>query len=287
MEIQNFIKLKIREIPNWPQNGVNFKDPFSGEKIHITPEKDMKIQLDLGSEIAMCLDSMPLLHHSKKEISEAVRKTTLWARKCREHHDKLQKNTPINKHQLLFGISQGGIYSDLRKKSAKELLEIGFDGYSIGGLALGETIKQEMNAIEAHKLVIPKGKITYLMGAGHPVEILKAIERGVDMFDSRFPTQNARHGTILTSKGRLKLFNKKYESDKKPLDSNCTCFVCNNHTRAYTRYLLKQNEGNGLRLATYHNLYYMQKLVENARNAIKRGRFLEYKSDVEKAYKNN
>ncbi len=266
-------------------SGVLFRNPFNGEKIFITPEKDMEIQIDLGSEIAMCLDSMPLLSHSKEQIKKAVEKTSLWAEKCRKHHEKLQEGISQNKKQLLFGISQGGIYPDLRKESAKELLKIGFDGYAIGGLALGETFEEEMNAIESHKSVIPENEIIYLMGAGEPVEILEAISRGVDMFDSRYPTQNARHGTILTSKGKLKLLNKRYESDKRPLDKNCSCFVCKNYSRAYVRYLLKQNEGNGLRLASYHNIFYMNSLVNKAKNAIKKGKFLEFKNKVKKCYK--
>lgn len=267
------------------EKGVIFKNPFSGEKVYITPEKDMEIQLDINSDVAMCLDSMPLLHHSKKEISDAIVKTSLWAKRCKIHHDRLLNKKPVNKRQLLFGITQGGIYTDLRKKSAKELLELDFDGYSIGGLALGESFKEEMKAIEAHKSIIPENNVTYLMGAGNPLEILEAIERGVDMFDSRFPTQNARHGTILSSKGKLKIFNKKYEDDKKPLDEKCDCFVCKNYSRSYIRYQLKQNEGLGFRLTTYHNLYYLQKLVEGAREAIKKGKFLEYKKKVKKAYR--
>lgn len=265
--------------------GVFFKNPFSGEKVFISPEKDMEIQLDLGSDVAMCLDSMPLLHHSKKEIKEAVRKTTLWAERCKKHHDKLQMNIAKNKKQLLFGITQGGIYSDLRKESAKNLLKFDFDGYSIGGLALGETTSQEMNAIKAHKLVIPFDKVTYLMGAGNPVEILEAISLGVDMFDSRYPTQNARRGTLFTSKGKIKIFNKKYETDKRPIDFECECFVCKNYTKAYIRYLLRQEEGNGLRLATYHNLFYMQKLIDDAKSAIKKGKFLEFKNRIKRAYR--
>ena len=265
--------------------GVFFKNPFSGEKVFITPEKDMQIQLDLGSEVAMCLDSMPLLHHSKKEISEAVRKTTLWAGRCKSSHDKLQNKIKRKNKQLLFGITQGGIYSGLRKESAKNLMKFDFDGYSIGGLALGETTSQEMNAIKAHKSVIPCDKVTYLMGAGNPLEILEAIGLGVDMFDSRYPTQNARRGTIFTSSGMIKIFNKKYDNDKRPLDENCDCFVCRNYSRAYIKYILKQGEGNGLRLASYHNLYYMQKLIDDAKIAIKKGKFSDFKNKIKKAYK--
>ena len=135
--------------------GVLFRNPFTGEKIFITPEKDIEIQLDLGSDIAMCLDSMPLLEHSKEQVDEAVRKTTLWARRCKAHHENLQKNIPRAMRQLLFGICQGGVYPDLREKSAKELVSLNFDGYSIGGLALGETKEQEYKAIDVQKRIIP------------------------------------------------------------------------------------------------------------------------------------
>jgi queuine tRNA-ribosyltransferase len=264
--------------------GVWFKNPVTQEKIFITPERDMKIQIDMGAEIAMCLDSMPLLHNSKKQIEEAVNLTGRWAQRCKREHDKLQKNIKKEKRQLLFGIIQGGIYSNLREKSAGEITKLGFDGYSIGGLALGETKEQEYRAIEACKKLIPEEKPVYLMGAGHPAEIMEAVSRGVDMFDSRFPTQNARRGTIFTSRGKLRIFNSKYKTDKKPLDPNCRCFVCRNYSRAYIRHQLKQEEGNGRRLATFHNLYYMQKLMEQARQAIKKSKFLKFKKKIEKIY---
>lgn len=264
------------------EKGVHFKNPFTNQIVFITPEKDMQIQLDLDSEIAMCLDTMPLLHHSKKEIELAVERTTSWAKRCKEHHSKLKDKLKIN--QLLFGITQGGIHKDLRQKSCEEMKKIDFDGYSIGGLALGETQEQEMKMIEISNKILPTNKPRYLMGAGEPIELLEAISRGCDMFDSRFPTQNARHGTILTSKGKLRIFRKKYELDKKPLDENCSCGVCKNYTRAYIRYLLSQNEALGMRLTTYHNLFYITKLMEQARQAIKQGKFLEFKNKIKKNY---
>jgi queuine tRNA-ribosyltransferase len=263
--------------------GVWFINPFTKQKLFISPEKDMEIQLDLGSEIAMCLDEMPLLHHSKDQIAEAARKTVLWAERCKIHHDFLQKG--MKKKQLLFAISQGGIYPDLRKKCCKQLLKFNFDGYAIGGLALGETKSQEYKAIEAHKSIIPKNKPCYLMGAGHPAEILEAVSRGVDMFDSRFPTMNARRGTIFTSSGKLHLFNSQYKTDKSPLDKECDCFVCKHYSRAYIQHGLKHEEGNARRLATYHNLHYMMQLLENARKAIKQGKFVEFKNEIKEMYK--
>lgn len=261
---------------------VCFRNPFEGGKLLISPEKDMEIQLALGSDIAMCLDSMPLLSHSRKQVEEAVRKTTLWAARCKKHHDKLQRAK--KKRQILFGICQGGIYPDLRERSARELVALDFPGYSIGGLALGESAEQEMKMVEIQKGVIPEEKPVYLMGEGSPLLLLGAISRGIDMFDSRFPTQNARRGTLFTSKGKLRLFREEYKSDSKPLDENCNCFVCKNYSRAYIRSLLKQEEGNGYRLASYHNLYYLQRLMEQARDAIKKGKFFGFKEKVKKIY---
>jgi queuine tRNA-ribosyltransferase len=266
------------------EKGVYFKNPFTSEKVFITPEKDMEIQIDLGSDIAMCLDTMPLLHHSKKEIELAVKRTSSWAKRCKLHHDALQKKIPDNKRQLLWGIIQGGIYSDLRKKSASELTKLDFDGYSIGGLALGETIEQEMKMIDVCNKIIPENKPRYLMGAGNPVELLEAISRGVDMFDSRFPTQNARRGTLFTSKGKVRILQEKYKLDKKPIDENCGCWVCKHYTRAYIRYQLYQEEAVGMRLATFHNLYYLMCLMEQSRAAIKSGKFAEFFNKVKKEY---
>lgn len=273
--------------------GVWFKNPINGEKIFMTPEKNMQIQIAIGADIAMCLDSMPLHKNSKKEIKRAVEKTILWAEKCKKQYDNLQKNVSKNKKQLLFGISQGGIYPDLRKKCCKELLKIDLDGYAIGGIALPEFCykgeikkikKQEHTVIKTHKKIIPKDKICYLMGEGDPVWLLKAISLGCDMFDSRYPTQTARRGTLLTSKGKLKILNKKYEKDKNSIDKNCNCFICKNYSRAYIRYLIKEKESVGKQLASYHNLYYLQKLLADAKKAIKEKKFKEFVKKVERVY---
>jgi len=237
--------------------GIFFKNPISGERIFMTPEKDMELQLKINSDVAMCLDSMPMYEHSKKEIAEAVEKTSLWAKKCKIHHDKLQKKIPQEKRQLLFGIIQGGIFEDLREKSTKDLLELNFDGYSIGGFGLGETIKEEFNIVEKVKKILPENKPVYLMGIGNPVEILKGISLGVDIFDSRMPTQNARRGMLFTSTGKLRILNEKYKFDKTPLDKNCNCFVCKNYSKAFIRYQLINDEMTGKKLATYHNIYFL------------------------------
>jgi queuine tRNA-ribosyltransferase len=261
------------------ENGIVFRNPFSGEECFVSCEDAMKIQLGLGSDVAMCLDSMPLIEVKKEEVAKAVEKTTEWALKCKKYHDKNNKNG-----QILFGIIQGGIHSDLREKSALELKKMDFEGYSIGGLALGEPKEEEYKMINIVKEIVPEDKPIYLMGAGEPVELLEAISRGVDIFDSRFPTQNARRGSLFTLNGTLKILNKKYENDKKPIDGKCDCFVCRNYSRAYIRHLLKMEEGNGLRLASYHNLYFLQELMRKTRKAIEEGRFEEFKGEFERSY---
>jgi len=267
------------------EKGVFFKNPFSGETIFIDPKKDMKIQIDLGSDIAMCLDSMPLLDKTKEEIKRAVDLTTKWAKISKESHDNFQKNVKKEKRQLLFGIIQGGLYNNLRKKSCNELLKIDFDGYSIGGLALGEPLVEELKIIDICKSILPENKVCYLMGEGHPLNILEAIKRGVDMFDSRYPTQNARRGTIFTRNGKIKILNKKYESDKNPLDKNCGCKVCKNYTKAYIRQQLKEETGVGMNLASYHNLYFLINLIERAKEEIKKGKFEKFLRDFKKNWR--
>jgi len=265
--------------------GVYFRNPLNGEKIFMTPEKNMRLQLDIGSDVAMCLDSMPMYEHSKSQISDAVEKTSLWAARCKSHHDLLQKNISKNKRQLLFGIIQGGIYPDLRELSTKNLLKLDFDGYSIGGFGLGETIKEEFEIVKLVKDILPEDKPVYLMGIGNPIEILKGISLGVDIFDSRMPTQNARRGTLFTSEGKLKILNEKYKFDKNPIDKECKCFVCKNYSKAFVRYQLINDEFTGKKLATYHNIFFLTNLLETAKEKIKQGKFQEFLKEVEEKYK--
>ena len=264
--------------------GVWFKNPYNNEKVFMTPEENMKIQFKLKGEVAMCLDSMPLYDDSKNSIKEAVRKTILWSDRCKKEHDRLQKRKNKIKRQLLFGITQGGIYKDLRNHCIKELLKLNFDGYAIGGFGLGEKKEEEFEIIKLHKKLIPENKPVYLMGIGDPVEILEAVSLGVDIFDSRMPTKNARHGTLFTSKGKLRILNKNYLYDKKPIDEKCKCFVCKNYSRAYIRFLLKEGEPVGKELASFHNLYYLHDLIEKAKDAIRKNKFLEFVKSVKRAY---
>ena len=293
-------------------SGVYFKNPFTGQKIFMTPEENMKIQLELNSDVAMCLDSMPMYEESYEDIKEAVRKTVKWAKKCKNTHDELKvgfrnlinsnKETRVKsaegdklssglednksevRDQLLFGISQGGKYEDLRKECITEMLKLDFDGYSIGGFGLGETREEEQAIIKLHKEVLPIEKPIYLMGIGDPVEILEAINMGCDIFDSRLPTQNARRGSLFTSSGRLRLLRSENEFSEAPLDSECDCFVCNNYTRSYIRYLLKEKESVGMELASYHNIYFLNEMIKNAKVAIREGKFEGFMKGFKEKY---
>lgn len=269
---------------NADEHGVTFKNPFNGDVVYMTPKKNMQTQLDIGSDVAMCLDSMPLYGESKDSILEAIKKTTRWAMECKEAHDALQKKVKKEKKQLLFGICQGGTYADLREISAKEIGKIDFDGFALGGLALGEPQYKELEMIEVAKKYLPKDKICYLMGAGNPLELLEAISRGVDIFDSRFPTKNARTGALFTWKGNLRVTNAKHILDFKPIDEKCECFVCKRYTRAYLRQLLKQNEMAGMRLVSYHNVFFVNALMKKARESIKKGTFTKLLQDFRKSY---
>ncbi|MEN9626472.1 MAG: hypothetical protein RL557_800 [archaeon] len=272
--------------------GVYFKNPVSGERIFMTPEENMKLQLGIGADVAMCLDTMPLYEHSKEEIKAAVERTILWAERCKKEHDLLQKKIPAGKRQLLFAISQGGIYKDLRELCIKKLLPLEFDGYAIGGVALPESLyegnmgkvkKMEQEVIMVHKKIVPE-KICYLMGEGDPVWMLEAIALGVDCFDSRMPTQSARRGTLFTHNGRIKILNKKYEQDMGPIEKSCGCFSCTNYSRAYVRFLLKEDEAVGKELASIHNIYFMQSLIARAKEAIKKNTFKKFVKEMKKRY---
>jgi queuine tRNA-ribosyltransferase len=264
--------------------GVEFKNPYSGERIFMTPEQNMQLQFDLGSDVAMCFDTMPLIAHSKEAVALAVNRTSSWAKHCKTILDALQKGIPKGKRQLLFGIVQGGIHDDLRRISAGALTTIDFDGFAIGGLALGEAKEDEYRMIEVCQEYLPRNKPVYLMGAGNPIELLEAIERGCDIFDSRFPTMNARHGNIFSWKGKYIVTNAEHKDSLKPLDPDCDCMVCKRYSRAYICHLIRNEEGVGYQLASYHNLYFLQELMRRTRKAIKAGRFGSFKKQFIRVY---
>lgn len=260
---------------------VQFHNPFTKQKITLTPEKCMEMQLNLGSDVAMCLDHMPHPLHSRKIIADATRRTSLWAARCKKHHDLLKKNSK----QLLFGITQGGLDKDLRKKSCFEINKLNFDGYAIGGLGMGETKRKSYAIVDYSEKFLDAKKPRYLMGIGDPLDILEAISHGVDIFDSKWPTQNARHGSLFTKKGLLELDKSKYKEDKRPIDETCSCKICKTFSRAFLRHLWKLNEYTVNHYLTYHNIYFIQNMLKEIRTAIKQKRFNEYKRNFLKNYK--
>lgn len=252
-------------------DGIIFKSPFDGKDYLITPEKAMKIQEELKSDIAMALDDMPLYGSSKKKVELSVSRTHRWAEECLKYHK--------DKKQLLFGIAQGGVFKDLREKSAKFIGELDFEGVAFGGLAIGESSKETREMINLSVKHFPENKVRYLMGVGNPKQMIEAISYGVDCFDSTFPTQNARHATLFTSKGNLSIMNSKYKDDLRALDENCDCYVCKNYSRAHIRHLMKMKEANGLRYCTYHNIYFINNMMKEIRKAIKEKRFDKFKKE--------
>ena len=263
------------------EEGVYFSSHIDGSKHFISPEKSIQIQNNLGSDIAMLFDECPPGLSSREYIIPSVERTTRWAKRCVEAHQKKDS-------QGLFAIVQGGIYEDLRQKSLDELSEMdeSFSGYAIGGLAVGEPREDMYRILDYIVEKCPEEKPRYLMGVGEPVDMLNAVESGIDMMDCVQPTRLARHGTVFTKDGRLVIKSERYKEDTKPLDEECDCYVCKNYSRAYIRHLIKVQEVLGLRLTSYHNLYFLIKLMKDAREAIKEKRFKEFKENFIKRYEN-
>jgi queuine tRNA-ribosyltransferase len=253
-------------------DGVTFRSVYDGSLERFTPESVARCQAELMSDIAMCLDICPPVTVSRTELAEAVRRTTLWA--------KRQRAVPRAPGQLLFGIAQGASDPELRRRSIAEIAELGFDGHALGGLAIGEDrgLMFETTAWAAAEL--PADKPRYFMGIGDPEGILEVIERGVDMFDCVLPTRTARTGSALTWEGRLNLRNARFARDPKPLDEDCPCPACSRFSRAYIRHLINQEELLGLRLLSLHNLRFLLDLTANARAAIEQGRLATYKQEA-------
>ncbi len=256
------------------EEGVHFRSHIDGSKHFLSPEKSIDIQNNLGSDIMMALDECPPGLSTREYLIPSIERTTRWAERC------IVANRNKDR-QGLFGIFQGGIYEDLREKSFDDLYKMDehFSGYAIGGLAVGEPREDMYRILEYMTPKLPENKPRYLMGVGEPVDMLEAVEDGVDMMDCVQPTRIGRHGTIFTKYGRLVIKNAKYFRDPRPLDDGCDCYVCRNYTRAYIRHLFKAEEMLGQRLATYHNLYFLIKLMKEARAAILENRFQEYKNN--------
>jgi len=274
---QVFSLAKLRKIK---EEGVAFNSHIDGRKIFMGPEESMQIQSNLGSTIAMAFDECPPALAERRYIEESVARTTRWLQRCKVEMDRLNslENT-INKEQLLFGINQGGVIDDIRISHAKAISEMNLDGYAIGGLAVGESHEEMYHILDVTVEHLPKDKPTYLMGVGTPINILEAVDRGVDFFDCVYPSRNGRHGHVYTNYGKLNLFNKKYELDKRPIEEGCNCPACRSYSRGYIRHLLKANEMLGMRLCVLHNLYFYNTMMSEIRTAIRENRYTEYKNN--------
>lgn len=274
---QVFSLAKLRKIK---EEGVAFNSHIDGRKIFMGPEESMQIQSNLGSTIAMAFDECPPALAERKYIEESVARTTRWLHRCKVEMDRLNSlEDTINKEQLLFGINQGGVIDDIRISHAKEISEMNLDGYAIGGLAVGESHEEMYHILDVTVEHLPKDKPTYLMGVGTPINILEAVDRGVDFFDCVYPSRNGRHGHVYTNYGKLNLFNKKYELDKRPIVEGCNCPACRSYSRGYIRHLLKANEMLGMRLCVLHNLYFYNTMMSEIRTAIRENRYTEYKNN--------
>ena len=271
---QVFSLAKLRDIK---EEGVYFKHHKSGAKLFLSPEKSIEIQNNLGSDIMMCFDECPPYPASHEYLEKSLERTLRWAKRCKEANRN--KDT-----QGLFGIVQGGEFEDLRKKSARELVAMDFDGYSIGGTSVGEPKEIQNKVLDYTLDILPEDKPRYLMGVGSPGAILDAVERGIDMFDCVLPTRIARHGTAMTTNGRKILKNKEFERDFSPLDNKCDCYTCKNYTKAYLHHLIKADEILGYRLISIHNIRFLNNLTKEIRDAIREDRFMDLKKRVYEEY---
>ncbi|MBQ7266643.1 MAG: tRNA guanosine(34) transglycosylase Tgt [Firmicutes bacterium] len=272
---QVFSLTSLRKIK---EEGVYFNSHIDGRKIFMGPEESMQIQSNLGSTIAMAFDECPPYPATREYMEKSVDRTTRWLERCITKLNELNKQEDtINKEQLLFGINQGGTYADIRREHAKRISEFDLPGYSIGGLAVGETHEKMYETIEAVVPYLPKDKPTYLMGVGTPENILECVDRGIDFFDCVLPARNGRHGNLYTNKGKMNILNKKYETDNEPISEECGCPVCSKYSRAYIRHLFKAKEMLAMRFSVIHNLYFFNNLMEEIRNALDEGNFSAYK----------
>jgi len=271
-----FQVFSLADLKDIKEEGVTFRSHIDGSKHFFTPEKAMEIQMSLGSDIAMVFDICAPYPCSYEYALEASDRTTRWAKRCIENHS--------HPYQSMFGIIQGSMYTDIRKKSAAEITALEFPGYAIGGLSVGEPKEIMYEMLDHIVPEMPKNKPRYLMGIGSPDSLLEGIKRGVDMFDCVLPTRIARNGTVMTSSGKVVVRNATYAKDWEKLDPSCTCYTCSNFSKAYIRHLLKANEVLGIRLTTIHNLHFLINLMKEARKAIKEERLEKMIKEFYEAY---
>ena len=274
---QVFSLAKLRKIK---EEGVTFASHLDGHRIFTGPEESMRIQSNLGSDIAMafdeCVENPATYEYAKNSCERALR----WLERCKIEHDRLNAlSDTVNPQQMLFGINQGATFADLRVWHMKEIAKIACDGYAIGGLAVGAPTQVMYDIIDAVEPFMPKDTPRYLMGVGTPSNIIEGVARGVDFFDCVMPARNARHGKLFTWSGSINLKNEKYKLDERPIDEQCDCPVCRNFSRAYLRHLFKAEEVLALRLAVMHNLYFYNKLAQRIRDALDAGEFEAFRAE--------
>ncbi len=277
---QVFSLARLRKIT---EDGVHFQNHLDGTPTFIGPEQSMEIQRDLGSDIVMTFDECPPYPCEEAVASTSLDLTLRWAVRCKEWWEA----QPDESKPLLFGIVQGSSYPELRARSAQELVKIGFDGYAVGGVSVGEPEPEMMAAIENAEPYLPQDRARYAMGLGTPPQMVEMVARGIDMFDCVLPTRLARNGTAFTAKGTMALKNAGYAEDPGPIEEGCTCYACANFTRAYIRHLIKAEEILGLRLVSLHNLHFYLNLMRTTRRAIIEGNFAEFRRQFVAGYKKN
>lgn len=260
------------------EEGVSFNSHIDGRKIFMGPEESMQIQSNLASTIAMAFDECPSSVAERSYVEESVARTQRWLLRCVDEIKRLnEREETINKDQMLFGINQGACFEDIRIENAKMIRDLDLPGYSIGGLAVGETHEEMYRILDAVVPHLPQDKPVYLMGVGTPENILEGIDRGVDFFDCVYPSRNGRHGHVYTNKGKMNLYNVVFETDNEPIEEGCTCPACKRYSRGYIRHLLKAKEMLGMRLCVLHNLHFYNKMLSDARTAIISGSFADFK----------
>ena len=259
------------------EEGVTFRSHIDGSKHMLSPEKAIEIQNSLGSDIMMAFDECAPYPADREYVKHSMDRTTRWLKRCKNAHKNVEK-------QSLFGIMQGGMYKDLRKEHAEEIVELDLPGYAIGGLSVGEPKEIMLDVLDDCVDYLPKNKARYLMGVGTPDYLFEGVERGVDMFDCVLPTRIARHGMAMTSHGRVNIKNKQWEKAFEPLDSECDCYTCRNYSKAYLRHLYKSDEMLSSMLLSEHNLHFLIKMMENIRKAIDEDRFSQYKKEFYDKY---
>jgi queuine tRNA-ribosyltransferase len=267
----------LKTLRRLSEEGAEFRSPVDGARIMLTPEKSIDVQHGLGADIVMVFDECTPYPAERDDARSSMELSLRWAARSRSRFAALAGDTGSDR--ALFGIIQGGVYADLRLASLEGLLDIGFDGYAIGGLAVGEPENERLAVLETLVPSIPDGLPRYLMGVGTPADLVAAVARGVDMFDCVIPTRHARNGQLFTSEGRLNIRNSRFRDDTCPLDPGCGCYACSHYSRSYVRHLHQCNEMLGARLATIHNLYYYQRLMQQMRGAIAAGELARFAAE--------